>query len=100
MVTYRPEEILHLYPGAGGPRAGATLKAWSFNERADRVVAQIDYLVPQLCLTRGGGASRTRRVGRLRAPRKLPRKLAVMSIDGKLEATLVPSGREGVAPAA
>lgn len=92
-------EFLHLYPGAGGPRAGATLKAWSIKERVDRVVARIDYLVPQLCLTRDGRriAYATHRPAQ--SSTEAATELAVMSIDGKQESTLIPFQRESVAPA-
>jgi hypothetical protein len=47
-------EIFHLYPGAGGARAGAALKAISLADGLDRVVAQIDFLAPVLQVSRDG----------------------------------------------
>jgi Tol biopolymer transport system component len=91
-------EVLHLYPGAGGARAGAALKAWSLADGKDRVVAQIDFLASQLALTRDGRriaytvhrpvegtAARTAEVG-------------VLSLDSGSRDVLVPAQQDPVAP--
>jgi len=54
--TYVParQEILHHYPGGGGPKPGAVLKAYSLADRRDRTVATIDYLGPWLAVSPDG----------------------------------------------
>jgi len=93
-------EILHLYPGAGGPRAGATLKARSIAEDTDRVVAQIDYLAPLLSLTPDGRRIAYLTYGPVEGSTQPVAELALMSIDGKPEGVLIPAQREGFGPMA
>jgi len=99
---YSPErrEILHLYAGAGGPRSGATLKALSITNGREHVVAQIDFLGPQLAVTSDG-----RRVaymtyqpvdgsaGRLT-------ELGVLTLDGSSREVLIPKQSEAYMPMA
>lgn len=99
---YAPDrrEILHLYPGAGGPRAGATLKAWSVAEGKDRVVAQIDYLGAQLALTPDGRRIAYMTYRPVAGSTQRLAELGTLSIDGVSETVLIPAQPDGVAPMA
>jgi Tol biopolymer transport system component len=82
-------EILHWGPEGGQAKAGIMLRAWSLAEGKDRVVAQIDYLYGPGALTADG-----RRLAYVTA-RPVPGsdrclyELALMSVDGKPEGTLL-----------
>ena len=93
-------EILHLYPSAGGARAGAGLKAWSLADGRDRLVAQIEFLAPVLQIRPDGrrlayveyrpvegSASRTTEVG-------------ILNLEDGSRELLIPAQQDTVAPAA
>ena len=93
-------EILHLYAGAGGARAGAALKAWSLADGQDRVVAQVDFLAPVLQISRDGRrvayvvyrpvegtAARTTEVG-------------ILNLEGGSREVLIPAQQDTAAPVA
>ncbi len=83
------KEILHLYPGGGGARPGAVLKAHSLVDGTDRVVATIDNLMPWLAVAPDG-----RRFAYSTTSDELgasPRcDVAIMTLDGVREKVLVP----------
>lgn len=95
--TYVPnrKEILHLYPGGGGPRPQAALKSLSLNDGKERVVVTIDNLWSVLVspdekriayTTIGGGSANT------------PCELSLMSIIGEDRTVLIPSQQECMRP--
>jgi len=90
------KEILHLYPGGGGARKGGVLKAFSLTEGKDRVVATIDWLRQELAVSPDGKriAYTTARLLDGPSPNQYVFELAVMSINGEPEATLIPAQPE------
>jgi len=82
-------EILHWGPEGGQAKAGIMLRAWSLAEGKDRVVAQIDYLYGPGALTADG--RRLAYVTGRPVPGSNERvyELALMSVDGKPEGTLI-----------
>jgi len=94
------DEILHAYPGAGGPRAGAQLKATSIGDGKERVVATIDYLAPHYAVSQDGRriAYSTYHAGK--APAENVCRLAVIPVDGGPESVLIPDQAKGAVPLA
>jgi len=91
-------EILHLYPGGGGPRQGAVLKAFSLKEGKDRIVTTIDYLGHKLIISPD-----SRRIayftGRpIQGSNKWMYALSLMSIQGEPEGNLIPEQQEAAVP--
>lgn len=79
-------EILHFYPGGGGPRPGGVLKAYSLTDGRDRVVATVDYLAPKIAVSQDG-----RRLAYVSVRMEDPSRceLAILSlVDGVKEKTL------------
>lgn len=90
-------EILHLYPGGGGARPGAALKALSLVDRSDRVVAQIDYLVHRIALSPDGRRFAYSTSRPIEGTNERNWEMGLMSLDGKPEGILVPAQRAPVA---
>lgn len=93
-------EILHFYAGAGGPRAGATLKAWSIADGKDRVVAQVDFLGPQLAVTPDGSRAAYMTYQPVEGSTGRISELGVLAVDGHSRDVLIPSQREALVPMA
>ncbi|OFW09235.1 MAG: hypothetical protein A3H96_05830 [Acidobacteria bacterium RIFCSPLOWO2_02_FULL_67_36] len=93
-------EVLHLYPNGGGPREAAALKAMSLADRSERVVAQIDYLVPRLAVSPDGHHFAYSTSRPIEGSNERVWELGLMSLDGKAEGTLIPSMRTPIAPMA
>jgi len=91
-------EILHLYPGAGGTRAGATLKAWSIADGKDRVVAQIDYLGPWLAMTPDGRRLAYMTYQPVEGTTGRLTELGVLAVDGSSREVLIPAQSEALVP--
>ena len=98
--TYVPsrKEILHLYPAGGGAKQNATLKAFSLTEQKDRVVAKIPYLAPLLCVSSDGRRIAALTVSPVEGTSQSLYEVALMSLDGEPEGTLIPAQPEMAVP--
>lgn len=94
------QEILHLYPGGGGPRVGATLKAFSLAEGKDRVVAQMDYLLHVWAVSPDGKRIAYSTSRPVSGSNQRVWELRLMSINGEPEGTLITAQPEGVVASA
>jgi len=94
------KEILHLNPGAGGPRPGTVLKAWSVAQGKDRVVAQIDYLASLLTVTSDGRRAAYVTYQPVEGSTAHVSELGVLDLDSGSRQVLVPTGPEAIAPMA
>lgn len=99
---YNPDrrEILHVYPKGGGSAVGAVLKALSLAEGKDRVVAQIDFLAPELALTLDGkrvayGVNRP-----VPGSAKLVSEIGLLPVEGGPRVVLIPSEAGWLVPMA
>ena len=94
------QELLHLYAGAGGPRVGATLKAWSIAGGKDRVVAQIDFLGPQVAMTPDGRRLAYMTYQPVEGTTGRLTELGVLAVDGSSREVLIPAQPEAFVPMA
>ena len=93
-------EILHAYPGAGGPRAGAPLKATSIADGKERIIATIDYLAPHFAVSQDGKRVAYTAWGTGNTPAEALRQLAVIPIEGGPETVLIRNPAKSVVPLA
>lgn len=91
-------EILHIYPGGGGPRQGETLKAFSLNDGRDRVVATIDFLGHMVSVSPDGQRIAYWISRPVEGSNQRMYEIATMSISGEFQETLIPAQAELIVP--